>query len=201
MESLWEYADGLFQSKKPVVVASVSGKYDVWYDVSGYQSPTAKQLAAWKEFCSLQPKDLTKQFITAFYAYADKMNTLPKEETPKLGPCYSPQTMKKAADETAVFLQGTTQSLEEISNPIFICDSLVIPSQEYAPCRFIMMNFEVKRGKVLGRSHGYEMEALFCDGQLLLIGENSGLWTRLEWENEFNIPDFDKKNASLPYWR
>lgn len=201
MENLWEYADGLFQSKEPVFVASVDGKYDVWYDVGGYQSPTAKQIAAWEEFCSLQPYDLVKQFITALNTFAHKMSSLLIEETPKLGPRYCPQTMKKAANETAAFLHGANQSLGEVSSSVFICDSLVIPSQEYAPCRFILMNFEVKRGNVLGQSYGYEMEALFCDGQLLLIGENSGLWTRLEWENEFNKSDFDKRAACSPFWR
>lgn len=201
MEDLWEYTDGLFQSKQPVFVASMGGKYDVWYDAGGHQFPTAKQLVAWDEFCSLQPYDLTKQFIIALNNFSDKMSSLPKEETPKLGPCYHPQTMKKATNETATFLQGVNQSLGEISSSVFMCDSLVIPSQEYAPCRFILMNFEIKRGKVIGQSYGYEMEALFCDGQLLLVGENSGLWTRLEWGNEFNISDFDYKNAASPFWR
>lgn len=32
----------------------------------------------------------------------------------------------------------------------------------------------------------FEMEGLFCNGQLLFVQENSGLWSRLEWEEEFN---------------
>lgn len=201
MEKLWEYKDGIFQSKEPVLVASMGGKYDIWYDVSDYQVPTAKQIVALEEFCSIKPCNLAKQFIKALNTFADKMSSLPKEEIPGFGPSYCPQTMEKAANETAAFLRSANKSLGEISDSVFMCDSLVIPLQEYAPCRFILMNFEVKRGKVLGQSYGYEMEALFCDGQLLLVGENSGLWTRLEWENEFNIADFNIKNACPVYWR
>lgn len=201
MENVWEYADGLFQSKDPIFVAPIGGKYDVWYDVGGVQAPTAKQIAAWEEFCGLRPDAVKKQFIIALNTFADKMSSLPKEERAKLGPCYSPQTMKKVANETAEFLHGANRSLGEMSYSVFSCNSLVIPSQEDAPCRFVLINFEVKSGEIPGQSYGYEMEALFCDGQLLLIGENSGIWTRLEWENEFNISDFDPKNACLPYWR
>lgn len=201
MENLWEYADGLFQSKEPVLVPSVGGKYDVWYDVSGKKAPTSKQIAAWGEFCGLRADAFKQQFILALNTFADQMSLLCKEEMPKLGPSYSPQIMRDAAHETAAFLHCTNQPLGEISSSVFIFNSLVIPSQEDAPCHFVLMNFEVKSGKVPGQTYGCEMEALFCDGQLLLIGENSGLWTRLEWKNEFNRADFDKKKACSPFWR
>lgn len=148
MKNLWEYTDGLFQSKEPIFVACVGGQYDVWYDVND-QAPSAKQIAAWEQFCSLEPCNLRKQFIQALDCFADKMNALPKGEIPKFGPSYYPIAMKKIANETAIFLCGTNQLLGEINHSVFMCDSLVIPLQEQAPCHFILMNFEVK----IGRAH------------------------------------------------
>ena len=41
----------------------------------------------------------------------------------------------------------------------------------------------------------------FCNEKILMVGENSGVWTRLEWINEFNIPKFNIETALHPYWR
>ena len=56
------------------------------------------------------------------------------------------------------------------------------------------MNFEIGR-------RPYEMEAVFCNERMLMVGENSGIWNRLEWTNEFNIPMFNIGTALHPYWR
>ena len=56
------------------------------------------------------------------------------------------------------------------------------------------MNFEIGH-------RPYEMEAVFCNEKMLMAGENSGVWTRLEWINEFNIPKFNIETALHPYWR
>ncbi len=74
------------------------------------------------------------------------------------------------------------------------CSSVVVPLQDKAPVRFIVMNFEIGH-------RSYEMEAVFCNEKMLMVGENSGVWTRLEWINEFNIPKFNIETALHPYWR
>ena len=74
------------------------------------------------------------------------------------------------------------------------CNSVVVPLQDKAPVRFIVMNFEIGR-------RPYEMEAVFCNEKMLMVGENSGIWTRLEWINEFNVPMFNIGTALHPYWR
>lgn len=66
------------------------------------------------------------------------------------------------------------------------CSSVVVPLQDKAPVRFIVMNFKIGH-------RPYEMEAVFCNEKMLMVGENSGVWTRLEWINEFNIPKFNMK--------
>ena len=74
------------------------------------------------------------------------------------------------------------------------CNSVVVPLQDKAPVRFIVMNFEIGR-------RPYEMEAVFCNERMFMVGENSGIWTRLEWINEFNVPMFNIGTALHPYWR
>lgn len=66
------------------------------------------------------------------------------------------------------------------------CNLSHYPLQEKTQSHFVLMNFELGSGKIPNQSYGFEMEGLFCNGQLLFVQENSGLWIRLEWEEEFN---------------
>ena len=91
-------------------------------------------------------------------------------------------------------VRHSRKTLGKVAKSTLKCNSVVVPLQDKAPVRFIVMNFEIGR-------RPYEMEAVFCNERMLMVGENSGIWTRLEWINEFNVPMFNIGTALHPYWR
>lgn len=200
----WRYEDGLFQSTKPIDVASLDGSFELWFDIderfSNLPQPSSKQWTAWNEFCSLEPDVIRQSFVTGLSDLAQRMDRLPDNAKPGFGPTIDPKVMAKEAREAASALKDSDKPMGKQPDLVFKCDSLVIPLQDNAPVNFVVINFQIGIGKCPDRSYGHELEALFCNGCLLFIGENSGLWTRTDWIDDFNRSDFDPDTAVHPYW-
>lgn len=201
MDDKWEYDDnfGLFQSIEPIFVVSMQGRYDIWYDVTE-QHPSTKQIAAWNEFYNLSPGELRKQFIAGFANFDKKISALSKNSELTCSSFYNPKIIKKAVQKTIFALQKSDLPLGNMDSSVFRCDSLVIPLQEKCQCHFVLMNFELGVG-LPDKPDGFEMEGLFCNRKLLLTQENTGLWTRLEWEEKFNTSLFEPATVHYTYWK
>lgn len=201
MVGIWKYeADFyLYSSVEPVFIGSIQGQCSALFDVTE-QRPSKKQIAAWNEFCNLSPHDLREQFILGFINYGKRLDRLLKDPNLEFSSSYNPKLIKKLVRKTILTLLKSQLPLGKNESSAFHCDSLIIPRQEESKCHFVLVNFFLRRGKVPRQPYAYEMEALFCDGKLLFMGENSGLWTRLEWENEFNTSLFEPTVSHPPYW-
>lgn len=199
---VWKYEDGLFQTIEPIFVATMDGYFDVWFDVEGQllNQPSPKQWAAWDEFNNIKPEVMRQEFITGLSDLAQRMNNFPVDAKSGFGPTIYPKVIAKEAREVSCIRKDTNKTLGKQPNIVFKCDSIVVPLQDKSPACFVEINFQIGVGKRPNKSYGYELEALFCDGHLLFIGENSELWTRTDWIHEFNVPDFDSNTAMHPYW-
>lgn len=184
------YADGLYQPVKPIAIPSLGGRCAMWFDVEEQSRPyfSPKQLSAWNEFCHIDAQKMRQWFAIGLCNMAHQIATSPKNDGM---PSQNSDDMAADLQETAAYLEKKHTPLAAQSPLIFACDSLVVPVQDRTAVRFVVVNFQIAVGKNQLRPYGYELEALFCDGRLLFIAENSGLWTRLEWNDCFNVPDFD----------
>jgi hypothetical protein len=204
-DSAWKYEDGLFQPTGLIYVDSLDGGVDMWFDVEerllNQPRPSSKQWAAWDEFCRIDLEKMRQSVVKGLFDLAQRMELLPNDAKPQFGSTIRPKVMAKEARKAACVLNETDINLGKQSALIFKCDSLVVPSQDKAPVRFVIMNFEIGGGKRSKASYGYELEALFCNGFLLFAGENSGLWTRADWTYCFDAPDFDPVAAVHPFWQ
>lgn len=204
MNNSWVYEDGLYQSIEPIPVFSLGGSFDVWFDVEerliDQQSPSSKQQATWDEFCNISTEVMRQQFIKGLADLAQRMDELPDTAKPQFGPAIYPKVMAKEIREALSIFNKTSDPIGKQPDSALICDSIVIPMQDNAPVGFVVVNFQIGFGKRADKSYGYELEALFCNGDLLFVGESSGLWTRIDWEHRFNISDFDPNTAVHTYW-
>lgn len=156
--------------------------------------PTDKQLTAWTEFCNVNPMDMKEIIMNGLIKLADKMDALPNDVELEYGPIYKPIVISRNVKRSVEVIKHSERPLGKMAKSTLKCSSVVVPLQDKAPVRFIVMNFEIGH-------RPYEMEAVFCNEKMLMVGENSGVWTRLEWINEFNIPKFNIETALHPYWR
>ena len=188
--SLWQIDDwGLYTAKSPIYINSLGSDFNVWFDVDGESFPTDKQLVAWAGFCNINSNEIKEMMIDGLTKLVDKMDVLPNDVEPEFGPIYS-----RNAKRSIEAVRHSRKTLGKVAKSTLKCNSVVVPLQDKAPVRFIVMNFEIGR-------RPYEMEAVFCNEKMLMVGENSGIWTRLEWINEFNVPMFNIGTALHPYWR
>jgi len=193
--SLWSINDmGLYATQHPIYINSLDGNFDAWFDTDGESFPTNKQLIAWAGFGNINSNEMKEMMIDGLAKLADKMDVLPDDAEPEFGPIYKPMVISKNAKRTIEAIRHSRKSLGKMAKSTLKCNSVVVPLQDKAPVRFIVMNFEIGR-------RPYEMEAVFCNEKMLMVGENSGIWTRLEWIYEFNIPEFNIETALHPYWQ
>lgn len=193
--SLWSINDmGLYATQHPIYINSLDGNFDAWFDTDGESFPTNKQLIAWAGFGNINSNEMKEMMIDGLAKLADKMDVLPDDAEPEFGPIYKPMVISKNAKRTIETIRHSRKSLGKMAKSTLKCNSVVVPLQDKAPVRFIVMNFEIGR-------RPYEMEAVFCNEKMLMVGENSGIWTRLEWIYEFNIPEFNIETALHPYWQ
>lgn len=193
--SLWRIDDwGLYATKSPIYINSLGSNLNAWFDVDGESFPTDKQLAAWMGFCNINPNEMKEMMIDGLTKLADKMDVLPNDIEPEFGPIFRPKVISRNAKRSIETIRLSKKTLGKMAKYTLKCSSVAVPLQDKAPVRFIVMNFEIGR-------RPYEMEAVFCNERMLMVGENSGVWTRLEWINEFNIPMFNIETALHPYWR
>ena len=162
--------------------------------MDGESFPTDKQFAAWMGFCNINPNEMKEMMIDGLTKLVDKMDVLPDDVEPEFGPIYRPMAISRNAKRSIEAVRHSRKTLGKVAKSTLKCNSVVVPLQDKAPVRFIVMNFEIGR-------RPYEMEAVFCNERMLMVGENSGIWTRLEWINEFNVPMFNIGTALHPYWR
>lgn len=192
---LWQIDDwGLYTTKSPIHINSLGSCFNAWFDVDSENCPTDKQLAAWTKFCNINPNEMKEMMIDGLTKLVDKMDVLPNDAAPELSPIYRPMVILRNAKRSIEAVRHSRKTLGKMAKSTFKCSSVVVPLQDKAPVRFIVMNFDIGR-------RPYEMEAVFCNERMLMVGENSGVWTRLEWINEFNIPTFNIETALHPYWR
>ena len=137
---------------------------------------------------------MKEMMIDGLTKLANKMDVLPNDVEPEFGPIYRPMATSRNAKRSIEAVRHSRKTLGKVAKSTLKCNSVVVPLQDKAPVRFIVMNFEIGR-------RPYEMEAVFCNERMLMVGENSGIWTRLEWINEFNVPMFNIGTALHPYWR
>lgn len=193
--SLWQIDDwGLYTAKSPIYINSLGSDFNVWFDVDGESFPTDKQLVAWAGFCNINSNEIKEMMIDGLTKLVDKMDVLPNDVEPEFGPIYRPMAISRNAKRSIEAVRHSRKTLGKVAKSTLKCNSVVVPLQDKAPVRFIVMNFEIGR-------RPYEMEAVFCNEKMLMVGENSGIWTRLEWINEFNVPMFNIGTALHPYWR
>lgn len=193
--SLWSIDDmGLYSAQCPIYINSLDSDFNAWFDVDGESFPTDKQLAAWTGFCNINPNEMKEMMIDGLAKLADNMDVLPIDAEPEFGPIYKPMVISKNAKRSIEAIRHNRKSLGKMAKSTLKCNSVVVPLQDKAPVRFIVMNFAIGH-------RPYEMEAVFCNEKMLMVGENSGIWTRLEWINEFDIPKFNIETALHPYWR
>ena len=193
--SLWQIDDwGLYTAKSPIYINSLGSDFNVWFDVDGESFPTDKQLVAWAGFCNINSNEIKEMMIDGLTKLVDKMDVLPNDVEPEFGPIYRPMAISRNAKRSIEAVRHSRKTLGKVAKSTLKCNSVVVPLQDKAPVRFIVMNFEIGR-------RPYEMEAVFCNERMLMVGENSGIWTRLEWINEFNVPMFNIGTALHPYWR
>lgn len=193
--SLWRIDDwGLYATQRSVYINSLGGDFAAWFDVDGESFPTDKQLAAWTGFCNINPNEMKEMMIDGLTKLVDKMDTLPNDAEPEFGPIFKPMVISRNTKQSIEAIRHSKKTLGKMAKSTLKCSSVVVPLQDKAPVKFIVMNFEIGRCP-------YEMEAVFCNEKMLMVGENSGVWTRLEWVNEYNIPKFHVETALHPYWR
>lgn len=193
--SLWKIDDwGLYTAKSPIYINSLGSDFNAWFDVDGESFPTDKQLVAWAGFCNINSNEMKEMIIDGLAKLGDKMDVLPNDAEPEFGSIYKPMVISKNAKRSIEAIRHSRKSLGKMTKSTLKCNSVVVPLQDKAPVRFIVMNFAIGR-------RPYEMEAVFCNEKVLMVGENSGIWTRLEWIYEFNIPKFNIEAAFHPYWR
>lgn len=193
--SLWRIDDwGLYATKSPICINSLGCDLNAWFDVDGESFPTDKQLAAWMGFCNINPNEMKEMMIDGLTKLANEMDVLPNDVEPEFGPIFRPMVISRNAKRSIEAVRHSRKTLGKVAKSTLKCSSVVVPLQDKAPVRFIVMNFQIGR-------RPYEMEAVFCNERMLMVGENSGIWTRLEWINEFNIPMFNIGTALHPYWR
>lgn len=155
--------------------------------------PTNSLLHGWG-FCNINPNEMKEMMIDGLTKLANKMDVLPNDVEPEFGPIFRPMVISRNAKRSIEAVRHSRKTLGKVAKSTLKCSSVVVPLQDKAPVRFIVMNFQIGR-------RPYEMEAVFCNERMLMVGENSGIWTRLEWINEFNIPMFNIGTALHPYWR
>lgn len=193
--SLWQIDDwGLYTAKSPIYINSLGSDFNVWFDVDGESFPTDKQLVAWAGFCNINSNEIKEMMIDGLTKLVDKMDVLPNDVEPEFGPIYRLWRFREMPKRSIEAVRHSRKTLGKVAKSTLKCNSVVVPLQDKAPVRFIVMNFEIGR-------RPYEMEAVFCNEKMLMVGENSGIWTRLEWINEFNVPMFNIGTALHPYWR
>lgn len=193
--SRWQFDDlGLYATTSPVKINCLGCETDAWFDVDGERFPSDKQLAVWKAFYNIDTAEMKYMMVEGLTKLAEKMDALPYDIEPEFGPIFRPMLISRNARRTIDAIVHSKKALGKMAKSTLKCISIVVPSQDKAPVRFIVMNFEIGR-------RPYEMEAIFCNETMLMVGENSGIWTRLEWINEFNVPMFNIAAALHPYWR
>lgn len=185
---------GLYETKYPINIDSLGGNFAAWFDAEGEKFLTEKQLTAWGYFCKISPTNIKKMIIEGLAKLSKQMDLLPTEVKLKHGAIYSPKVVSRNAKKVIETMSKNNKPIDRQSKSVFLCNSIVIPKQDKTSARFIVMNFQIGR-------RPYELEAVFCNEEILIVGENSGLWTRLDWNYEFNVPDFNAKTALHPYWQ
>lgn len=191
---LWRLGEwNSYETEKPINIDSLGGDFDAWFDVGDKLFPTDKQISAWMEFCRITQTSMKSMLIERLTKLSEQMELLPARAKPEFGPIIRPTVVARNARKTIDALSKSRKPIGKQSKSIFLCNSIVIPLQDKAPVRFVVMNFQIGRGR-------YEFETLFCNGKMLMVGENSGLWTRLDWNDEFNVPNFKAETALHPYW-
>jgi len=209
----WTYKEGLLIASHPVMVHSLGAEMQVWVNVevpedlksgSGlagspkfvppHPRPSAKQRDAWHQFDNVRPEQMRQMLADGLRRLADRMDGVPPGSEPEFGPVHCPEEVSKASRNAASMLDGCT--IQEV--PGCQWSHMMIPHQQDAPVHFVLLHFTIASD--VRPPWGYELEALFADAQVVFIGEDSGLWTRTEWEYDFNAPSFDPATAAHPYW-
>lgn len=191
----WRIGDlGLYETKHPINIDSLNGDFVAWFDVGNENFPTEKQLATWEDFCKISPTNMKEMIIEGLTKLSRQMDLLLADIKPQYGPVYNPKAVSRNAKKAIEVMSKNNRSIGRQAKSIFQCTSVVIPKQDKSPVRFIILNFQIGR-------HPYEFEAVLCDSVVFIIGENSGLWTRLDWDYEFNVSDFNIATALHSYWR
>lgn len=153
--SLWQIDDwGLYTTKSPIHINSLGSNFDAWFDVDGESFPTDKQLAAWMGFCNINPNEMKEIMINGLTKLVDKMDVLPDDVEPEFGSIYKPMMISKNAKRSIEAVRHSRKTLGKVAKSTLKCNSVVIPLQDKAPVRFIVMNFEIGR-------RPYEMELFF----------------------------------------
>jgi hypothetical protein len=70
-----------------------------------------------------------------------------------------------------------------------VASHVVIPHQDRTMLRLVCVHIEIESAEA-GRD---AYEAVFADEELVYVGEDSGLWTRTEWAEDFNQPEMTAK--------
>ena len=208
----WSYDEGLIMPSQPVLVHSLGADMQVWVNAElpeemkygspfsspkwapAHAQPSEKQQAAWRQFDAVPPEQMKRVLAGGLRRLADRMDALPPGSEPEFGPSYYPEEVSKASRNTASMLDSRT--IQEVPGCQF--SHVMIPHQQNAPVQFVLLHFAIACDTE--PPWGYELEALFADAQIVFIGEDSGLWTRTEWEYDFNSASFDPATAVHPYW-
>ena len=189
----WKIGElGLYETRHSIHIDSLDGNFVAWFDVGGETSPTEKQLAAWEDFYKISPTNLKEMILEGLVKLATQMDVLPADVKPQYGSVYHPKVVSRNAKKAIEAVSKNNKHLGRQAKSVFQCNAIVIPKQDKSPVRFIVINFQIGR-------RPYEFEAVLHNGEILMIGENSGLWTRLDWAYEFNVPDFNTETVSHPY--
>ena len=75
----------------------------------------------------------------------DKMDVLPNDVEPEFGPIYRPMAISRNAKRSIEAVRHSRKTLGKVAKSTLKCNSVVVPLQDKAPVRFIVMNFEIGR--------------------------------------------------------
>lgn len=192
----WVYDGGQRVAPRPVDVGCVPTRVDAWGDVEPHQGRTLsdKQRDAWERFGALDPGVLRADLAAGFAALAERVGSVSDPFGSVLG------SRKRADELAALFDQAARRLAQEPTEPgqwprIVRATSVLLPRQDQADHRLVVVSLDVG----FPSEKAFEVEVLFANERMALIGEHCGLAARIEWA-DINVPGADPFALDHPYW-
>jgi hypothetical protein len=149
---------GLLISREKYYIPLLETSIELWFDTCNKNIPPKKQINVFNSFLKINKSEINNMII--------EINNLRDKE---------------------ILINKIVKKSKKINflNELHF-DNLILPRQNRTKNGFLLL-YATTEWKIFRSEFTLEIEILFKNNRLELVQDHSGLWTRIEWDYEYNL--------------